>query len=134
MVLLALESRFNLFIFVSLRGLLSDDVMTIIEGIFRGMLQVAVAEATIITLLPKYENDDGEFSTEACDGESLGGSADSALAWLTTMAVWAFVPPLFYIALTTVRARLRFHSPTLRLLPCVVCSAQRFKAGDRIAA
>ena len=77
--------------------------MVIVEGSFRGALQLAVSVGTIGTLFPKYENAGGEFSTDVCDEGSVGGKADTALAWLTTLFAWLCVLPLAHITLAAVR-------------------------------
>ena len=99
------QSRLNLWVYTSLRGALSEEKMVVVEGSFRGLLQVAVGVGTIGSLFPKYEDEEGKFSTEVCDDGSIGGTADSALAWLTTATAYLCVLPLAHLTLKAVRLR-----------------------------
>ena len=57
----------------------------------------------MFTILPVYQDADGEFSTRVCDQESAGFKADTVLAWLTTITTWLCVFPLLHVMLAIVR-------------------------------
>ena len=68
-----------------------------------GALQVLVSVGTVFTILPVYQDADGEFSTPACDQQSVGGKADTGLALLTTITTWLCAFPLLHMMLAIVR-------------------------------
>ena len=57
----------------------------------------------MFTILPVYQDADGEFSTPACDRQSAGVKADTSLAWFTTITTWLCVFPLLHVMLAIVR-------------------------------
>ena len=111
-ILLVFHSRLNLFVYTSMLRVFPEQAMMVVEASFRGALQVAVSAGTIVALLPKYKDANGDFQDDICD-EYSGSEIDSVLAWLTTLIAWFLTPPMLLFALKIVR-NLHPSCPTFR--------------------